>query len=286
MPPFAIVLLIILGSLLSLALLLALIYVLILVRPRGKMPADKALLCDYAHRGLHGNGVPENSLKAFALACEAGYGIELDVQLSCDGEVMVFHDYTLSRMTGDDRKLAELRAAQLGELHLAGTEETIPSFAQILRLVDGRVPLLVELKGEDFNTALCPKVAAYLKDYTGSYCIESFNPLLLREIRKHLPDAYCGLLYTNVVRDRKKVSALNVAGTSMALNFLCKPNFIAFNEADRRSLPVRLATGLYRAPKFVWTVRNRASLDRAHALGECPIFEKIDRNSECGDKTF
>ena len=79
---------------------LAGIYVLILLRPRGRKPADPRLLTDYAHRGLHGNGIPENSLAAFRLAAEAGCGIELDVQLSRDGEVMVFHDYTLTRMTG------------------------------------------------------------------------------------------------------------------------------------------------------------------------------------------
>ncbi len=275
MPGPFIILLIILGAIAALCLLNLLVYLLVLVRPRGKRPEDPSLLGDYAHRGLHGNGVPENSLAAFALACEAGYGIELDVQLSRDGEIMVFHDYTLERMTGDPRKLSELSAAALGELHLAGTKETIPSLAQVLRLVDGRVPLLIELKGEDLNTALAPKLAAMLGDYSGPYCIESFNPLLLRDIQKHLPQAYCGLLYTNVVRDKKKASLINILLSAMALNVLCRPQFIAFNEADRHSLPVRLTTGLYHAPKFVWTVRSEASLNMAHQCGECPIFEHV-----------
>ncbi len=276
MPTPILALLIIFGVLAALALLNFLVYVLVLVRPKGKRPADARLLCDYAHRGLHGDGVPENSLAAFARACEAGYGIELDVQLSHDGEVMVFHDYTLTRMTGDDRKLCELHAAHLGEHHLAGTEETIPSLVQVLRLVDGRVPLLIELKGEDFNTALCPKVAKCLKAYNGPYCIESFNPMLLREMHRCLPDAYIGLLYTNVVRDKKKTTLVNAVLTSMALSCLCRPNFIATNEKDRRALPVRLATGLFRAPRFVWTVRSRESLETAHRNGEFAIFEKID----------
>ncbi len=260
-----------------LCLLLALVYLLIFVRPRGKQPDDRALLCDYAHRGLHGSGVPENSLRAFALACEAGVGIELDVQLSVDGVVMVFHDYTLSRMTGDGRKLCELTAAELKELHLGESEEVIPTFAEVLSLVDGRVPLLVELKGEDLNAALCPKVAALLRDYRGSYCIESFNPLLLRGMRRCLPAAYYGLLYTNVVRDKQKASPLHLLLTAMAFNFLCKPHFIAYNEVDRRAFVVRLSTGLYRAPRFVWTVRSEESLVCAHEHGECAIFEKIDR---------
>ena len=107
MPDFVIVLLIILGAILSLSIVVFLLYLLVFIRPRGKTPEDNALLCDYAHRGLHGDGVPENSLEAFELACQAGFGIELDVQLSSDGEVVVFHDYTLNRMTGVDKKLCE-----------------------------------------------------------------------------------------------------------------------------------------------------------------------------------
>lgn len=278
MPDVLIVCLAIAGSLLGLALLLGLLYLLWLVRPRGGKPADTSLLAHYAHRGLHGGGVPENSLAAFRRACEAGYGIELDVQLSRDGEVMVYHDYVLGRMTPCQQKLCEMDAADLAALPLGGTHETIPTFAQVLELVDGRVPLLVELKGETFNTALCEKVAALLRDYQGSYCIESFNPLLLKEIRKCLPDAYCGLLYTNVVRDKQKATPIHVALTGMAFNFLCKPNFIAYNQVDRRSLPVRLTTGFYKAPRFVWTVRteNRDTLPTAYEPAECAIFELSD----------
>ncbi len=277
MPTPLLVLLIAVGALLALCLLNVLLYLFVFLRPRGKAPADKALLCDYAHRGLHGNGVPENSLRAFALAAEAGLGIELDVRLSRDGVVMVYHDDTLERLTVDSRRVSAVSAEELGALTLAGTEETIPTFAAVLRLVNGRVPLLVELKGEDFDTSLCPKVAALLRDYAGSYCIESFNPLLVREMKKHLPAAYCGLLYTNVVRDKKNKSLLNRLLTLMALNFLCRPQFISYNECDRDTLPVKLTTRFYRAQKFVWTVRSRASLDAAHERGECPIFEQIGR---------
>ncbi len=265
----------IVGATVSLAALIFLLYVFVFIRPKGQLPEDKSLLCDYAHRGLHGRGVPENSLEAFELACRAGHGIELDVQLSADGEIMVFHDYTLVRMTGCDKKLCELTCAELSELRLAGTEQRIPKFSEVLKLIDGRVPLLVELKGESFDVSLCPKVAEMLKGYGGRYCIESFNPLLVKEMKKLLPDAFCGLLYTNAVRDKKKASALNIVITLMGLNFLCKPNFIAYNEIDRSSLPVELTTAFYKAPKFVWTVRGRESLDTAHSLGEYPIFEEI-----------
>ena len=258
----------------SFILLLVLIYLLVLVRPRAKKPKNTRLLCDYAHRGLHGDGVPENSLKAFSLACDGGYGIELDVQLSQDGEVMVFHDYTLVRMTGCEKKLCDLTLAELKELSLADTDEKIPTLCEVLSLVDGRVPILVELKGENTDVSLCESVAKILNGYKGDYCVESFNPLLVRSIKKHLPSVYCGLLYTNVCRDKKKYSALNIAISAMALNVLAYPDFIAYNKLDRSSFLVWLTTALYRAPRFVWTVKGDDEFKEAKNLGECPIFEK------------
>ncbi len=269
------------GSLAAISAVVFLVYLFILVRPKGRLPDDKSLLCDYAHRGLHGGGVPENSLEAFELACRAGYGIELDIQLSKDGEVMVFHDGTLNRMTGVDKDLCELTAAELSELRLAGTEYKIPTLREVLALVDGRVPLLVELKGGTLDTTLCGKAYEILKDYKGSFCLESFNPWLVKGIKELMPDRFCGLLYSNMVRDKKragkKVTALDRIVSAMALTFVCKPNFIAYNEEDRNSFPVRLTTRFYKTPKFIWTVTSKAAVDRAHALGECPIFEKIDR---------
>lgn len=254
---------------------IALIYLLVLVRPRQKKPQSAALLCEYAHRGLHGDGVPENSLLAFENACREGYGIELDVQLSRDGEVMVFHDATLTRMTGVEKKVCELDAADLTELTLADSECTIPTFRQVLALVDGRVPLLVELKGEDTNVSLCKKAADILREYKGEYCIESFNPLLAREMKKHLPDIYYGQLYTNVCRDKKKKSALNIALTIMATNCLSRPDFIAYNKRDRNALPVILTTKLFSARKFVWTVKGDAEIAEARKNGELAIFERV-----------
>ena len=276
MPGFVIVLLIVFGALAALFALVFLLYIFVFIRPRGRVPEDRELLCDYAHRGLHGNGVPENSLEAFELACRAGHGIELDVQLSKDGEVMVFHDYTLIRMTGVDKKLCELDARELCSLSLAHTEQKIPTFREVLELINGRVPILVELKGESFDTSLCPKVAQMLKEYKGKYCIESFNPLMVKQMRQLMPSVFCGLLYTNAVKEKKKASVINVAVTLMALNFLCKPNFIAFDEKYRGSFFIKVTTRFYNTPKFVWTVRSLESLDMAHRLGECPIFENIN----------
>ena len=262
----------------TLGVLVALILLyLFLVFPRAKKPENHELLRDYAHRGLHGNGVPENSLAAFDLAAKAGFGIELDVQLSADRVVMVFHDYTLVRMTGVERKVCELTAEELGALSLNGTEEKIPTFREVLSLINGRVPILIELKGEATDTTLCAYVAECLATYTGPYCIESFNPLLLHKMRKHLPNAYYGLLYTNACREKKKYSLVNILVTCMLLNVFARPNFIAYSKKYRRALPVLLTAGLFRAPRFVWTVNTPEQLNEAHARGEFPIFEHCGR---------
>ena len=264
----------IVSSLAGLFLLLILLYLLVLIRPRGGLPENRRLLCDYAHRGLHGGGIPENSMAAFERACREGFGIELDVQLSRNGAVMVFHDDTLTRMAGVEKRVCELTLEELKALRLADTEERIPTFAEVLALVGGRVPLLVELKGESFDTSLCPKVVELLGGYEGDFCVESFNPMLIRGMRKRLPHVYYGQLYTNACRDKKKKTLLNRVLTAIALNCFSRPNFIAYNQKDRDSLPVRITTRLYRAPKFVWTVKTEEGVLLAHKKGEYAIFER------------
>ena len=186
---------------------------------------------------------------------------------------MVFHDDSLLRMTGCDQLLSSLDAAELQALSLGGSDQRIPTLEDVLRLVNGRVPLLIELKGESMDTSLCQAVAEHLKDYEGAYCLESFHPLLVREMQKCLPGVFCGLLYTNVCREKKKTTLLNLLLTAMALNFLARPGFIAYDQQERHSLPVRITTGWYRAPHFVWTTRTRAQRARARELGEHAIFE-------------
>lgn len=255
-----------------LAILFAL-YTLLFVKPRNKAPKDPTVLTDYAHRGLHGKGVPENSMKAFELAVNKGYGIELDVQLSKDRKVIVFHDYSLNRMTGINKKLKDLKEDELNKISLANTDQRIPSFKKVLELVNGTVPLLIELKGEDLNAELCAKVANELYEYKGAYCIESFNPLLIRTIKKYLPDVYCGQLYTNVCRDKNKINPTYAILSLMTFNFLALPDFIAYNKKDRNAFPVKLAVNFHKAPKFVWTVRGDEEIATAKNLKEHAIFE-------------
>ena len=206
----------------------------LLIMPRVTMKPDmKDILTDYAHRGLHDNaqGVPENSIVAFEYAIERGYGIELDIQLTADGEAVVFHDYSLKRVCGEDVKLSSLTLDELKKYRLLGTEYTIPTFLEVLELVDGRVPLLVELKGESGNTALCPVAANLLDTYMGAYCVESFNPLLLRWFKKNRPDTARGQLVTNLIKSKGAGNFFrNLMLSLMLTNFLSRPDFIAADE--------------------------------------------------------
>ena len=168
---------------------LAALYV-FLMHPRIRRADSSPFLGTFfAHRGLHDNNhqIPENSLAAFQRAVDAGYGIELDVQLSADQIPVVFHDATLGRMCGIDRRVNELTFAELRQLSLVNTKEHIPSFQEALALVNGKVPLLVELKMEHLDFDIPREADALLSEYSGDYCIESFHPAALDWYRKNRP---------------------------------------------------------------------------------------------------
>ena len=134
------------------------LYVLSTVCRCGKSRMDALYGWKYAHRGLHGEGAPENSMEAFRRACDKGYGVELDVHLLADGNLAVIHDSSLKRVTGQDGHIEELTTEQLSKYFLDGTEQTIPEFVQVLQLYSGKAPLIVELKAVGNNySKLCEK---------------------------------------------------------------------------------------------------------------------------------
>ena len=210
---------------------------------------------NYAHRGLHSRDrtVPENSLSAFRLAAENGYGIELDVQLSKDGEVVVFHDDTLDRVCGVHARVEDLTWAELSELRLCVTEDRIPLFSEVLSSIRGCEALLVELKNGSRNRLLCEKTYALLSEYRGHVCVESFNPLIVMWFRIHAPELLRGQLATSL----KDYAEEGITGPkafvlhNTMLNFLARPQFIAYRIGRRPPL-VRLCTALG-ALNFCWT---------------------------------
>jgi hypothetical protein len=268
MPPYITIPLIIAAALL----LLFLLYILS-VAPSSRRGAVAPFLgVHYAHRGLHDGQNPENSLAAFAAAAEAGYGIELDVQLSRDGVAMVFHDATLARVCGREGRVADYTAAELQRFALCGKEEhTIPTFAEVLRLVDGRVPLLVEIKGYMHVAPVCEAAAALLDAYRGPYLIESFTPYVVNWFKKNRPAVVRGQLSSRLFRKGKR-NLGNLIVQSLCCNFIARPDFIAFCYADRRLLSFQIATRFYRASSMAWTVKSETG-ERESCEFDDIIFE-------------
>ncbi len=236
----------------------------------------------FAHRGLHNNeaGVPENSMSAFCKAVEAGFGIELDVQLSKDGIPVIFHDFTLDRMCGKPGKVKDYTYEELQTFSLAGTEEKIPTLEEFLAMVDGKVPLIVELKVEWTNVDVCPAVDRLLARYQGIYCIESFNPLALFWYRRHRNEIMRGQLSTDFRKDGNYRNLIYFLLTYLLTNAFTKPDFIAYNWRFRHKVSLLACRGLYRLPAAAWTVQSAQDLEAAKGRFDVFIFDSF-----CPDRT-
>lgn len=233
---------------------------------------------DYAHRGLHAlaAGIPENSLRAFRLAANNGYGAELDVHLSRDGRLVVMHDENLKRTTGVNANISAVTAQVLGQLSLEGTKEKIPYLEEVLPLFAGKAPLLIELKTERGNyVELTRKVTNLLKQYEDlDFMIESFDPRVLRWLKKNRPDIVRGQLSCNYFRDQKKLNKIECFFlTNMMFNFLTKPDFIAYRFEDRDCLAPGLCKKIWRPQMFYWVVRTQDDANRLAEEDDMIIFE-------------
>lgn len=256
-------------------LLLSFILFLFLIKPNSKREEIKKIIkTKYAHRGLHGPGRAENSLSAFEAAVKMGFGIELDVRLSSDGELVVFHDDTLERVTKESGRVDSKTAKQLSEIKLCGTEDTIPIFKDVLRLVNGRVPLLVEIKEDAGKYGVTKKTVEALKEYKGDFIIESFNPLSLRVIRNEMPDVLRGLLSQNFLTEKRYRNPLYFLLQNLMMNVICRPDFIAFNHAHYKNPALKLTRDMFGAATFAWTVRSKEEETAAYENGfNTVIFE-------------
>lgn len=232
-----------------------------------------------AHRGLHNAaaGAPENSLAAFQRAVDAGYPIETDVHLLTDGRLAVFHDFTLKRMTGDPRDVAVCTSAEIVALRLGGTDQHVPLLEEVLALVNGRVPILIEIKTRSRTDRRLEKaLAAALDKYSGPVAVQSFNPYSLKWFAKHRPNIARGQLATDF--NSPDTAELDLpwyqktALRHLLLSGQSRPSFIAY---DARALPAwavnqKRAAGL---PVLAWTVRANADKSAAAAYCDNIIFE-------------
>lgn len=230
----------------------------------------------FAHRGYHciEKGVPENSMAAFRAAVSRGYGIELDLHLTADGEVIVFHDDSLMRMCGLSGSPESMTAAQLQKCRLLKTDERIPAFQEVLTLVDGQVPLLIELKMPGTSTKLCKCVNEILNSYHGPFLIESFNTEALHWFRKHAPHILRGQLSSNLTKsDKTPHWVFRFLTKHLMLNFWGKPDFISYKLSDLPTVNTFLLRKFFAVPFAVWTLRDPVSLKKGMQEYEMQIFE-------------
>lgn len=229
-----------------------------------------------AHRGLWSpNGAPENSLGAFQAACAAGYGIELDVHLSRDGEAVVHHDYTVKRMTGVDAKVKDLTVAELAALRLAGTDEAIPTLAEVLVEVGHRAMVHIELKTPFGEVGpLEKRVSEILLDHNGPTAVIGFNPYSHAWFADHHPQILRGLdsYAWNDEHARKVAPEQRKAFAALEHVSLARPDFLAL---DVRMLPLAKADEFRAAgmPVMAWTVRSAEEWERVRGHCDNLIFE-------------
>lgn len=226
-----------------------------------------------AHRGLFNEFCPENSLLAFNGAVKNNYGIELDVQFTKDKKVIVFHDDNLKRMTGIDKKVNEVEYKELKKLRLLNTNEKIPLLEDVLKVVNGDVTLIIEIKNCNNIKELGKATHDILKNYKGKFAVESFNPFVLEWYKRNAPNVIRGQLSGDYKKFEGKTNIVEqLVLTNMLLNFLTKPNFVAY---ELNSLPnMRVSNLRKKGMKVItWTVKNEKDEKKAYKYSDNIIFD-------------
>lgn len=250
--------------------------VVLLLRGRTNHPGLENLRgWSYAHRGLHGEDRAENSMSAFRAALDSGYGIELDIHLLKDGNLAVIHDSALKRTTGREGRVEDLTTEQLADYHLEGTEDTIPTFREVLDLYAGKAPLIVELKPVDGNHAALSEAACKMLDtYEGVYCLESFDPRCVKWLKKNRPNLIRGQLSENFLKTGGSLPwIIRFILTFHLMNFITQPDFIAYKFADRGIISNDYCRKVWKMQGVTWTLKTKEEYDTAVKEGWIPIFE-------------
>lgn len=223
-----------------------------------------------AHRGLHGIDAPENSLAAFGKAIEAGFPIEIDVRPIDDGTVVVFHDDKLTRMTDLDGYVCNMTRSDLEKVRLRNSDERIPTFKEVLEFVDGRTPLLIEIKNDSTVGQLERDTLELLSSYKGEYAVQSFNPYSMEFFKKNAPQIPRGRL--SCFFDKKDLGFFKrFVLKRLKMNKVSSPDFISYNHAN---LPNKYVTKT-KLPTLAWTVRSNAEMEKCLPYCDNIIFENF-----------
>lgn len=253
-----------------------LIIVSIMVKPGKKRDTSYFRTKMYAHRGLHDREVPENSLWAFRLARENGYGVELDVQMTADGKLVVFHDGNLKRVCGVDGFLRDYTYEELRQFRLKDTDERIPLFSEVLKTL-GKTDLICEIKGDNGNKnyELCKKTYDELCNYEGKYCIESFSPYLVQWFKINHPEIIRGQLSCDFMDEPNMKWFFRFTMTHLLVNCVSKPDFVAYKHQDINKFGYRLCRRLYRPFLVAWTAKGTEEQRSAWGSFDSVIFERL-----------
>jgi len=227
-----------------------------------------------AHRGLHDKNIPENSMAAFERAIKYGYAIELDVQKTSDDQLVIFHDESLYRMCGVKKKITECTLTELDGLVLKGSSEGIPKLIDVLNLVQGAVPLLIEIKPEGDWKKTTTLLAKIMEKYHGEFWVESFHPLALRLYRKLSPNTIIGQLANDLFQAKNSHSFIEkFLLSNLLLNWLSRPDFVAYNYKYRKKNAFRICQKSKHMKTAAWTVKNQTTLDVLKNEFDIFIFE-------------
>ena len=210
-----------------------------------------------AHRGVHNNiDIPENSLLAFKKAKEQNLPIELDIQLTKDNQIIVFHDYNLKRMTNIDKNIKGCTYKELSKIRLLKTKEKIPLLKEVLKLINGKVLLDIEIKNIKKKKELINILLQELETYKGKYIIKSFNPIIIHKIKKQKKNIDCGLLLANKYKHKlTKLLILN----NLTLKY-CNPDFLAISKKLTNNKKVLKFQK--EKPILIWTIDNEEDYNK------------------------
>lgn len=230
----------------------------------------------YAHRGLHDNtgDAPENSLLAFQKAVDAGFGIECDVQLSKDDVPVVFHDATLERICGVPGKVKDYTYEELRRFRLCGTQQKIPHISEVLEVLGGKVPMILEYKLDSASVRICRIVDPLLQAYQGQYCIESFQSHALLWYRYHRPEVIRGQLAMRFKIENYR-GPIYFFLKNLLFNHAVRPDFIAFDRRNPEVLSRRLCRSLYHNTAVAWTIKSAQQLEEAKKKFDMFIFDSF-----------
>lgn len=261
-----------------LVILILLIFVVFLVFTAPGKKRDTSYFAHklYAHRGLHDKVVPENSLTAFRLAREGGFGVELDVQMTKDGKLVVFHDGNLKRMCGMDANLRDFTYEELTKFRLKDTEEQIPLFEEVLKTLE-KTDLICEIKPDNGmkNYELCKKVYDMLMTYEGRFVVESFSPYLMGWFKDNHPEIIRGQLSENFIKSTG-FSVVNFCLTNLWVNLVSRPDFVAYNHLHK-SFGWHFVRIFFSPMWVAWTAKGEDEIESAKKIYDAVIFEKEKR---------